>query len=122
MPDERGYEERIQQLLRELNDIVDHRKRLFSEAGLSTLYEYNLHHPDRIEPAILVVIDNFAEYIETFGNPAQTDDDDNLLEALVLLVRQAKAYGLHFVISATRTNELSSKLYSLFTERLTLRL
>ena len=122
MPDERGYEERIQQLLRELNDIVDNRKRLFSEVGVSTLYEYNTLYPDRIEPAMLVVIDNFAEYIESFGNPNQTAEDDNLLETLVLLVRQAKAYGLHFVISATRTNELSSKLYSLFTERLTLRL
>lgn len=122
MPDERGYEERIQQLLRELNDIVDHRKRVFSEAGVSTLYEFNVQNPDRAEPAILVVIDNFAEYIESFGNVNQTAEDDNLLEALVLLVRQAKAYGLHFVISATRTNELSSKLYSLFTERLTLRL
>jgi DNA segregation ATPase FtsK/SpoIIIE-like protein len=122
MPDERGYEERIQQLLRELNDIVDRRKRVFSEAGVSTLYEFNVQNPDRAEPAILVVIDNFAEYIESFGNPNQTAEDDNLLEALVLLVRQAKAYGLHFVISATRTNELSSKLYSLFTERLTLRL
>ena len=122
MPDERGYEERVQQLLRELNDIVDARKRLFSEVGATTLYEYNRGQPDRIEPAILVVIDNFLEYIETFGNETGRDDDDNLLEALVLLMRQAKAYGLHFVITASRLNVLSSKLYSLFTERLTLRL
>ena len=46
MPDERGYEERVQQILRELNDIVDERKRLFSEAGISTLYEYNNSHPE----------------------------------------------------------------------------
>jgi len=122
MPDERGYEERVQQLLRELNDIVDERKRVFSEAGVSTLYEYNNNHPDRIKPAIVVVIDNFAEYIETFGDMGGKDDEDSLLEVLVLLVRQAKAYGLHFVISASRLNVLSSKLYSLFTERLTLRL
>ncbi|MEZ4513863.1 MAG: FtsK/SpoIIIE domain-containing protein [Chloroflexota bacterium] len=121
-PDEGGYEERVQQLLRELNDIVDRRKRLFSEAGVSTLYEYNISHPERREPAILVAIDNFAEYIESFGGANKSDEEDNLLGALVLLVRQAKAYGLHFVISAMRPNELSSKLYSLFTERLTLRL
>ncbi len=122
MPDERGYEERVQQILRELNDIIDERKRLFSEVGVSTLYEYNRDHPDRIKPAMLVVIDNFAEFIETFGGGSGKDDEDSLLEALVLLVRQAKPYGLHFVISATRLNVLSSKLYSLFTERLTLRL
>ncbi len=122
MPDERGYEERVQQLLRELNDIVDQRKRQFSEVGASTLYEYNSNYPDRIEPAILVVIDNFTEFIETFGNTTGKDDEDSILDVLVSLVRQAKAYGMHFVISATRLNVLSSKLYSLFTERLTLRL
>ncbi len=122
MPDERGYEERVQQLLRELNDLVDARKRLFSEVGVTTLYEYNGRSPEQIEPAILVVIDNFLEFIETFGNDSGKDDDDNLLETLVLLMRQAKAYGLHFVITASRLNVLSSKLYSLFTERLTLRL
>ena len=76
----------------------------------------------QIEPAILVVIDNFAEFIETFGSASKKDSEDNQLEAFVLLVRQAKAYGLHFVISVNRLNVLSSKLYSLFTERLTLRL
>ncbi len=122
MPDERGYEERVQQLLRELNDVVDERKRLFSEAGVSTLYEYNSSHSEKVEPAILIIIDNFAEFIETFGGGGDKDEEDSLLEAFVLLMRQAKAYGLHFVISVSRLNELSSKLYSLFTERLTLRL
>ncbi|MCP4417168.1 MAG: hypothetical protein GY805_11125, partial [Chloroflexi bacterium] len=122
MPDERGYEERVQQLLRELNDIVDQRKRKFSDVGASTLYEYNSNYPDRIEPAVLVVIDNFTEFIETFGNTTGKDDEDSILDVLVSLVRQAKAYGMHFVISATRLNVLTSKLYSLFTERLTLRL
>ncbi|MCA9868981.1 MAG: hypothetical protein KC487_01120, partial [Anaerolineae bacterium] len=121
LPDERGYEERVQQLLREINDIVDMRKRLFSEAGVATLYEYNaLDRP--VEPAILLAIDNFAEYVETFGNPNNPDDENNLLSALVALARQAKAYGVHIVVTANRFNVLTSKLYSLFTERLTLRL
>jgi len=122
MPDERGYEERVQQILRELNDVVDERKRLFSEVGVSTLYEYNIQYPDRVQPAILIIIDNFSEYLETFGEGAKKESEDNQLEALVMLIRQAKAYGLHFVISVNRLNELTSKLLSLFTERLTLRL
>ncbi|HMQ55058.1 MAG TPA: FtsK/SpoIIIE domain-containing protein, partial [Anaerolineae bacterium] len=120
MPDERGYEERVQQLWRELNDIVDERKKVFSEAGVSTLYEYNSSENSGILPAILVIIDNFTEYIETFGD--LSGKEDNLLEAFVALARQAKAYGLHFAISVPRLNVLSTKLYSLFTERLTLRL
>jgi DNA segregation ATPase FtsK/SpoIIIE, S-DNA-T family len=122
MPDERGYEERVQQLLRELNDIVDHRKRLFSEAGVSTLYEYNGSGDRPIEPAILVTVDNFLEFIETFGNPSAPDERDTILGAFVALARQGKAFGIHFLITAMQLKVLTSKLYSLFTERLSLRL
>jgi DNA segregation ATPase FtsK/SpoIIIE-like protein len=120
VPDERGYEERVQQLLRELNDEIDRRKKIF---GALTLYQYNAR-PDVTTkcPAIVVIIDNFAEYIESFGNNAQPDDANSLFNILIGLVRQGKAYGLHFVITANRLNLLSSKLYSLFTERFTLRL
>lgn len=122
MPDTGGYQERVQQLWRELKDLVDHRKHLFSEAGVETLPEYNEAHPESIKPAMLVVIDNIAEYIDTFGNTPQTDTADDLLEAFVDLARQGRSYGIHFIVTASRLNVLSSKLYSLFTERLTLRL
>ncbi|MDJ0754301.1 MAG: FtsK/SpoIIIE domain-containing protein, partial [Ardenticatenaceae bacterium] len=121
MPDERGYEERVQQLLRELNDIVDYRKRVFAEVGVSTFYEYNGSEDDGLEPAILIIIDNFNEFLESFGGDMQPDED-SVFSIFVNLLRQAKAYGLHFVISVDRLNTLSSKLLSLFTERLTLRL
>jgi DNA segregation ATPase FtsK/SpoIIIE-like protein len=118
VPDERGYEERIQQLLRELTAEIDERKRLL---GARTLYEYNSREA-KPKPAILVLIDNFSEYIETFGANAQPNDTNNLFNILIGLIRQGKAYGLHFVVTANRLNVLSSKLYSLFTERFTLRL
>ncbi len=122
MPDEPGYQERVQQLLRELNEIVDARKQLFARAGASTLPEYNSSGDVRIEPAILIAIDNFGEYIETFGGDDAAKNQNNLMDALVALMRQSKAFGVHFVITVSRLNVLSGKLYSLFTERLTLRL
>ncbi len=122
LPDEAGYEERVQQLLRELNDIIDLRKRKFAEAGVSTLFEYNSLGDHPIEPAILVVVDNFAEFLETFGSPNEAEDETNALFAFVALARQAKAFGLHVLITASRFNVLSNKLFSLFTERFTLRL
>ncbi len=120
LPDEQGYEERIQQLLRELNALVDARKLSFSKVGVSTLYEYNQRVGVTVEPAILVLIDNFAELIETFGG--HEEDETNPFEMLIALMRQAKPFGVHFVVTATRLNVLSNKLLSLFTERLTLRL
>ncbi|MEO7908767.1 MAG: FtsK/SpoIIIE domain-containing protein, partial [Roseiflexaceae bacterium] len=122
MPDERGYEERVQQLWRELGEIIDTRKRLFSSAGVSTLIEYNENNPDKIEPAVLMVIDNFGEFIETFGSGTQADDENSLFASFIALARQGRAYGFHVAITCNRLNVLSSKLYSLFTERYTLRL
>lgn len=122
LPDEAGYEERVQQLLRELNDLIDLRKRRFAEAGVSTLFEYNELGDRPIEPAILLVVDNFAEFLETFGNPNEAEDETNALFAFVALARQAKAFGLHVLITANRFNTLSNKLFSLFSERFTLRL
>jgi len=122
MPDEPGYQERVQQLLRELNEIVDERKRLFARAGVSTLAEYNAANGERPLPAILVAIDNFGEYIETFGGDDKAGEQNNLLDALATLMGQSKAFGVHFVVTASRLNVLSGKLYSLFTERYTLRL
>jgi DNA segregation ATPase FtsK/SpoIIIE-like protein len=137
MPDEKGYEERVQQLLRELNDEVTKRKAAFSAVNAQTLYEYNqrqAHRQPRAQvafstaatpspgpfPAILVLVDNFAEYLDTFGG--HEEDETNPLEMLIALIRQAKPYGLHFIVTATRLNVLSNKLLSLFAERLTLRL
>ena len=122
LPDEAGYEERVQQLLRELNDVVDLRKRKFAEAGVSTLFEYNALGDRPLEPAILLVVDNFAEFLETFGDANEAEDENNPLFAFVALTRQAKAFGLHVLVTASRFNVLSNKLFSLFTERFTLRL
>lgn len=122
MPDEPGYQERVQQLLRELNEIIDERKRRFARAGVSTLAEYNAASVQKPEPAILVAIDNFGEYIETFSGDDKVAGPNNLLDTLVTLMGQSKAFGVHFAVTADRPNVLSGKLYSLFTERYTLRL
>jgi DNA segregation ATPase FtsK/SpoIIIE-like protein len=109
-PDE---EERVTRFLRKMDSTLEERKRVLSDAGADDLYSYNENNPDNIFPAILVVIDNFAEFRESF---------DNLMPSLISLVRESRAYGIHFAISAELPNALSGKLYSLFTERLALRL
>ncbi|MFV9504540.1 MAG: FtsK/SpoIIIE domain-containing protein [Oscillochloridaceae bacterium umkhey_bin13] len=132
-PDERGYEEQVQQLLSELRDLVDGRKRRFNEAGVNTLLEYNAGPPTNpnpaqnplaasrtIEPAVVLLIDNLAELLDTFGGNRERSDGP--LEQLISLARQGRPYGIHLVITAARPAALSNKLYSLFTERFTLRL
>jgi DNA segregation ATPase FtsK/SpoIIIE-like protein len=105
--------ERVTRLLRQLDIQLERRKLLLSDAGADDLYSYNRQNPDDALPSILVVIDNFAEFRESF---------DGLLPLLTALVRESRAYGIHFAVSAELPNALSGKLYSLFTERFALRL
>src|SRR5581483_7774879 len=116
-----GYEESVQQLLRKLNEVVDRRKAEFAKRRVSTLPEYNQAvGPDEAMPAILVAIDNMSEFLETFGELQA--GPNNLVDALVALIRQSKPYGVHFLITAASLNVITSRMFSLFTERLTLRL
>ena len=111
----------MQQLLRELGDLVAARKELFTKASVDTLAEYNSRPGAAVEPAIVVAIDHFGQFMETLGNDKSGGDSD-VLQALLALAGQSRAYGVHFVITAHRLNVVSSRLLSLFTERLTLRL
>lgn len=121
LPDEEGYEEQVQYLLRELEEIVNRRKDLFNEAQIDgDLYAYNQHHPQQALPAVLLVIDNFVEFKENFGE--EKDGQQGVLESFITLARQCKRYGIHILVTVHQLNVLSGVLYSLFTERLTLML
>jgi DNA segregation ATPase FtsK/SpoIIIE-like protein len=106
-------EERVLRGLRKVNEIIDHRQIIFSEARVNSLDSYNLSHADKPLPAVLVVLDNFAEFKEYY---------ENLMPPLISLVREARAYGVHFLFSADMPNALTSKLFNLVTERFTLKL
>lgn len=109
-PDE---EERVQRLLRRLDSILDQRKKTLSHLGIDDLYSYNATHPESTLPAILVIIDNFAEFKESF---------EDLVPPLTSLVRESRAYGIHFVVSADQPGSIAGKLYGLFSERMALKL
>jgi DNA segregation ATPase FtsK/SpoIIIE-like protein/Tfp pilus assembly major pilin PilA len=106
-------DERVLRLLRKINEIIDKRQVLFSEARANSLEAYNLANPTKKLPAILVVIDNFAEFKEYY---------EGLLGSLISLVRESRAYGVHFLFSADVPGALTNKLYNLITERFTLKL
>ena len=106
-------DERVMRALRKINDIIDQRQMLFSEAKVNNLDSYNNTHKEKTLPAILVVIDNFAEFKEYY---------EGLMGPLISLIREARAYGVHFLITADVTNALTGKLFNLITERYTLKL
>jgi S-DNA-T family DNA segregation ATPase FtsK/SpoIIIE len=106
-------DERVQRMLRKINEIIDQRQVLFSEARTNSLDAYNQSNPTKKLPAVLVVIDNFAEFKEYY---------EGLLAPLISLVRESRAYGVHFLISADVPGALTGKLFNLISERFTLKL
>ena len=122
MPDERGYEERVQQLLRELNDSWTRASGCSARPASRRCSSITMGHRRRSSRRSWCWWTTSASSSRPSATPTQADDENSLLAAFIALARQANAYGLHVVITASRLNVLTSKLYSLFTERFTLRL
>jgi DNA segregation ATPase FtsK/SpoIIIE-like protein len=106
-------DERVQRVLRKVSEVIDARQILFSEAKVNSLDSYNQANPHKRLPAVLVLMDNFAEFKE-YHEP--------LMSPLMSLIRESRAYGVHFLFSAESPNALGNKLFSLVTERFTLKL
>ncbi|MCA9946016.1 MAG: hypothetical protein KC449_21180, partial [Anaerolineales bacterium] len=119
MPDEEGFEERVAYLLRELTHLVESRKLLLNQHGVEDVYQLNALHPEEALPVVLLGIDNFAEFIELFGN--SRDDVTTNLDHLVTLARQSRPYGVHLMVTTRLPADLPGKLSNLFAEQLTLR-
>ncbi|MCW1969756.1 MAG: FtsK/SpoIIIE domain-containing protein [Anaerolineae bacterium] len=100
---------RVDQMIRMLRNFVNERtERLANYADLAT---YNAKNPNAILAEIVFVIDNFIEFKDNF---------EHVLPDLMTLVRDGRAFGVYFVITASTPTDLNAKFYSLFTQRLTL--
>ncbi len=104
-------EARVERLLRMLANTIDQRRNKVMKYG--SLVSYNAENPDEILPVILVVVDNFGEFKENYEDKVPT---------LISLVRDGRAFGINFAITASQTGDVPGKLYNLFTERISLKL
>jgi S-DNA-T family DNA segregation ATPase FtsK/SpoIIIE len=100
---------RVDQLIRMVRNFVKERQEILEK--YNSLEDYNSKNPKNIFPEIVIVIDNFAEFQDSY---------DYLIQDLITLIRDGRAFGIHFVITAGSTREIPGKLYNLLTQRLTL--
>jgi S-DNA-T family DNA segregation ATPase FtsK/SpoIIIE len=110
--------ERIRRLFRKLKGIIEERKQLFRELRVDSFIAYhnrpgNNNQPPPPLPAIVVVIDKFAE----FRAIHEQDFPD-----LVSFSRDGRTYGVHLIISTDRPGVVPSNLAGNLEMRYALRL
>jgi S-DNA-T family DNA segregation ATPase FtsK/SpoIIIE len=95
--------EKIDNLFKLLEGKINTRKKLLSEFG-GSLFEYNAVS-ENPQPNIVVIINNFAAFIELFENKAAE---------LGYLTREGTKYGIYFVLSCTGINNVRFSLLQNF--------
>jgi DNA segregation ATPase FtsK/SpoIIIE-like protein len=103
--------DRVERLLRFLDQEINRRKTEISDKGADNLYQYNKDAKQKM-PAILVVIDNYAVFRENY---------EPQIENLISIVRDGLSAGVHFLVSAEQPGTVG-KLFPLLPERITLKL
>ena len=102
--------ERVHRVLRHLLREIEVRKRVLGDAGVATLAEYRRGTGEAL-PAILVVIDKFATFMEAFEGA-----DDTIAQ----IAREGGNLGVHLVITASSSSGIRFKVASNITMSLAL--
>ena len=90
--------ERIRRLFRKLRGIIEERKILFREQRVDSFLAYqnrpsNPNQPQKPLPAIIVVLDKFAEFRAVHEND---------IPELVAFARDGRTYGVHLIVATDR--------------------
>lgn len=90
--------EKTQRLFQLLDGVCEQRKSLFEQVGVGTYNEYI-----RVKPLhqILIVIDNVVMFYELFG--------ESMTDKLISSTRDYVKFGIQFVVSGNKTNDLKTK-------------
>ena len=108
----------IERLLAEIQDQLETRRERFQHHGVASLVQYReryVRQPAQTPPpppAIVIVIDNFAEL---------TSQNDQILDLLRALMRECRAYGIYFIVTAYTIRDVGQLLAN-FETRIALRL
>ncbi len=95
-PDE---SERMERLFLLLQRKLDERRMLFSTVAAGSLASYR-QITGRKEPAIVVILDNYANFLEAAG------DDESAPNFIGRLTREGGALGIHLVVTANNSTAI----------------
>ncbi len=103
--------EKVGNLFKLLKQILDSRKRLFSNFG-GDITSY-IESSGRKVPAVVVVINNFAAFAELY---------EERIDAVSYLLREGVKYGIYFVVTAVGTSDIGFRMMQNFKQQLVLQL
>lgn len=92
-------EEKIINLYKMLNNIMEQRKNLFSNYG-GNFFTYNAKSNSKV-PSIIIVLNNFETYQDTYEQYEDT---------LNVLTRECSKYGIYFIITCNTPNGMRFKI------------
>lgn len=92
-------EEKIINLYKMLNNMMEQRKNLFSNYG-GNFFNYNSKSASKV-PSIIVILNNFEAYQDTY---------EELEDTLNVLTRESSKYGIYFVASCNTPNGIRFKI------------
>ena len=92
-------EEKINNLYKMLSSTIEERKSLFSDYNGD--YESYCKNSGKTVPSIVVIINNYESYQETYGKYDDT---------LIVLSRECNKYGIYFILTLNTPNGIRFKL------------
>ena len=102
-------EEKITNMFKMLDDVVEERKKLFIDYNGS--YEFYINHGGRQIPTIIVAINNVEAFIETY---------EEYEERIGQLTRDCLKYGIIFLFSTNGANTVRYRLRQNFSQNVVL--
>ena len=103
--------EKIENLFKLLNDEITKRKKLFVEYNGD--YNYYCTNSGKTLPAIIVIINNYESFKETYGN---------LEETIKSITRECTKYGIYLILSVNSTTGVRSTIRQNFGNLISLQL
>jgi DNA segregation ATPase FtsK/SpoIIIE-like protein len=100
-------DERVERMFRLMQNLVNDRQRLLS--AYEDIDEYNAKNPGKPLPSVVLLIDNAAEFRETY---------ERYLGDLIQLLRDGRPFGIYFVLSGSLTNDVPGKVFNLVSQRM----
>lgn len=73
---------------------MDRRYELFERAGSRDLGSYNKKNPDEVLPYVVIIVDELADLMSTYGKEVEG--------SIVRLAQMARATGIHLILSTQR--------------------